>query len=133
VFLRESLMAVAQAIAIARNASRLVRQNLALAVGYNAIAVSAAVLGHITPLVAAIAMSLSSLVVVVNASRLRGVSNEQPSVSRPEDASADALTTPQLAPGWQPRAFHVAFGCRPDYQRPGVTGSGRSDFPVHRI
>lgn len=69
VFLRESLNAVPQAIALARDAGKRVRQNFALAIGYNIIAIPVAVLGHVTPLVAAIAMSLSSILVVGNALR----------------------------------------------------------------
>ena len=48
------------------------KQNLGWAAGYNLLAVPAAALGMIAPWGAAIGMSLSSLLVVLNALRLRG-------------------------------------------------------------
>ena len=70
VFLNESLSAVGDTLEISRRSRRLILQNFGLAVCYNALAVPVAVLGYVTPLVAAIAMSLSSVIVVANAMRL---------------------------------------------------------------
>jgi len=72
VFQGRDLTPLAELLATARRAGRLVRQNLALCFIYNALTVPLAVMGFVTPLVAAISMSASSLLVVGNALRLSG-------------------------------------------------------------
>ncbi|MGB3845976.1 MAG: HAD-IC family P-type ATPase, partial [Sphingopyxis sp.] len=71
IFLGDRMMPVVEAIRMARRTQRTVKQNFAIAICYNIIAVPLAFMGLVTPLVAAIAMSGSSLIVVGNALRLK--------------------------------------------------------------
>jgi Cu2+-exporting ATPase len=64
------LGAVVDVLELAQTMLRRIRENLTLALGYNAVAVPLAALGLLTPLAAAVAMSLSSLAVTGNAVRL---------------------------------------------------------------
>lgn len=65
----EQLSSIGMAYATARKAARIVRQNLTFAAGYNLLLIPIAVLGHASPLIAAAAMSASSIVVTLNALR----------------------------------------------------------------
>ena len=66
----ESLAPVATAVEVSRGTLRVVRQNLAWAIGYNSLALPLAALGYVPPWAAAIGMSASSLIVVLNALRI---------------------------------------------------------------
>ncbi len=70
IMLGESLGPVATAVEMSRKTMRIVRQNLAWAIVYNALALPLAAAGYVPPWAAAIGMSASSLIVVLNALRL---------------------------------------------------------------
>jgi Cu2+-exporting ATPase len=69
VFLGDSLAPVSACLMIGKRARSIMSQNLWLAVIYNFVAVPIAIAGHATPLVAALAMSGSSVIVTLNALR----------------------------------------------------------------
>ena len=70
IFTEPRLLAISEAVSIGRRALRVVRQNLGWAFAYNAISIPLATLGWLSPLAAGIGMSLSSLLVALNAWRL---------------------------------------------------------------
>jgi Cu2+-exporting ATPase len=69
VWMGESASAVATAIAVSRRSQRIAKENFALAVAYNVLAVPLAMVGLVSPLIAAVAMSSSSIIVIANALR----------------------------------------------------------------
>jgi len=71
VLLGRSLAEIPNAIATAKSARKRVIENFSIAAGYNFIAVPVAILGYASPLAAAIAMSASSITVLLNALRVR--------------------------------------------------------------
>ncbi len=71
VLLSENLSLVPEAIALSRRMQHIVYQNFSWAILYNIIAIPIASMGWITPWMAAIGMSMSSLLVVLNALRLK--------------------------------------------------------------
>ena len=71
IFQGERLAPVLQTLETARRSTKLVRQNFGLAIAYNIVAVPLAVAGFVTPFIAAAAMSGSSLMVILNAFRLK--------------------------------------------------------------
>ncbi len=71
VLLDDSLKSLADAFKISRTTFFLIKQNLYISLGYNAITIPLAMAGYVIPLVAAISMSVSSLLVVGNSMRIR--------------------------------------------------------------
>jgi Cu2+-exporting ATPase len=70
IMLGDSLSPLTTAVEMSRKTMRIVRQNLAWAIVYNALALPLAAAGYVPPWAAAIGMSASSLIVVLNALRL---------------------------------------------------------------
>lgn len=70
VFLRGGLEAIPYTISIAKKSHQIIQQNFFFAIAYNLLALPLAISGFVTPLLAALAMSGSSIVVIANALRL---------------------------------------------------------------
>jgi len=71
VLLNDSLVSLEDAFKISRTTYALIKQNLGISLVYNAITIPLAMAGYVIPLVAAISMSVSSLLVVGNSMRIR--------------------------------------------------------------
>ena len=98
VFMGDLLGPVGRAIEISVLARSLMRENLALAIAYNAIATPLAMMGFVTPLIAAAAMSGSSILVCANAMRARiGAPDFKWRREAPPPATY-ALALPKVAP-----------------------------------
>ena len=71
VLLNDSLGSLKDAFKISRTTLSLIKQNLGISLVYNAITIPLAMAGYVIPLVAAISMSFSSLLVVGNSLRIK--------------------------------------------------------------
>jgi len=71
VLLNDSLKSLEDAIKISKTTFGLIKQNLLISLLYNAVTIPLAMAGYVIPLVAAISMSFSSLLVVGNSMRIR--------------------------------------------------------------
>ncbi len=71
VLLHDDMYALKEAFVISKKSFRLIKQNLSLSLIYNTITIPLAMLGFVIPLIAALSMSLSSLIVVGNALRIK--------------------------------------------------------------
>ena len=94
IFTTDSLKAITLARETAININRLVWQNFAIAIVYNMIAVPLAMLGFVTPLLAALAMSASSIIVIANSLRLNFLGNA--AVAKPKSQDQASMPFPTV-------------------------------------
>ncbi len=107
ILLRDDLGVVPDAIKLARGTFRTIRRNLAWACGYNVAAIPLAALGLLNPLVASVAMTLSSVFVVWSSLRLRRLR-----VSAHEPRRRPAVAWPRTRPALQQAAWPARNGHR---------------------
>lgn len=96
--LGSQLLRLPQTLVLARRTRRIMRQNLAWALGYNILALPFAALGLVTPLLAAVGMALSSLLVTGNALRIARGRPPRP-VPVPVAGTAGTPPAAQVGPG----------------------------------
>ncbi|MGD8570247.1 MAG: HAD-IC family P-type ATPase, partial [Gammaproteobacteria bacterium] len=77
VLMNNELDDIRLAIQLSKRTLRTIRQNISLSISYNIVMVPLAMMALITPLAAAIAMPISSLLVIGNAARIRTLFKEQ--------------------------------------------------------
>ena len=70
ILLGDSLLSVPQLLNVALSVKRKIRQNIAWSVGYNILILPFAIAGVLSPWMAVVGMSLSSIIVVTNSTRL---------------------------------------------------------------
>jgi P-type Cu2+ transporter len=90
VILGDALSKIPLAVTLARRAGRVIRENLAWAIGYNLCALPLAASGLVTPWMAAVGMALSSLLVTLNALRLARVPVPLPARAMDRARTAEA-------------------------------------------
>ncbi|MFJ4777881.1 heavy metal translocating P-type ATPase [Streptomyces sp. NPDC088762] len=88
---RGGIEAMPDAVRLARRALATIRANLVWAFGYNLVTVPLAAVGWLSPMIAAAAMSASSVLVVGNSLRLRGWSPDRGGSSRPRRARGGSV------------------------------------------
>jgi Cu2+-exporting ATPase len=100
VVLGDRLDRIGLAFRVARRTFRVIRQNVAWALIYNAIAIPLAAVGQLSPLTAAVGMSLSSLIVVGNAWRLSRIQDDVEKGVRPLEAPGLTCASNAPLPVW---------------------------------
>jgi heavy metal translocating P-type ATPase len=113
ILMRDDLLAVPEAIRLARATMRTIRQNLGWAFGYNIAAIPLAAAGLCNPLIAGAAMALSSVFVVTNSARLRhfGASPAQRTWWRPVPAAPPRPSRPSRIAASQPEEQEQVTSC----------------------
>jgi Cu+-exporting ATPase len=131
ILLRDDLHCVPDAIRLSRATFATIRANLVWAFGYNVAAIPLAALGLLNPILAAAAMTLSSVFVVANSLRLqryplRGVGKERPGRRHarlhPRLRQLSSSPAPHRGPGTRPPADGRGGQVLHRYPHPGVGG-----------